>query len=77
MREGIEQGRTEFELGPGRDEYKYRLGARDREVVRLVLSSGSPRGRAVTGVLATDLRLRNTAAADALRRRRGLTPERG
>jgi CelD/BcsL family acetyltransferase involved in cellulose biosynthesis len=77
MREGIEQGRTEFELGPGRDDYKYRLGARDREVTRLVLGSGSPRGRAVTGVLATDLRLRNTAAADALRRRRGLTPERG
>ncbi len=77
MREAIGQGRSEFELGPGRDDYKYRLGARDREVTRLVLSSGTPRGRAVTAVRATDLRLRNTAPADALRRRRGLTPERG
>jgi CelD/BcsL family acetyltransferase involved in cellulose biosynthesis len=77
MREAIEQGRTEFELGPGRDDYKYRLGARDRAVTRLVASSGSTRGRAIARALATDLRLRNTAAADALRRRRGLTPERG
>jgi len=77
MREAIGQGRTEFELGPGRDDYKYRLGARDREVTRLVAASEAARGRALTRVLAADLRLRNTAAADALRRRRGLTPERG
>ena len=77
MREGIEQGRSELELGPGRDDYKYRLGARDREVTRLVLPSGSPRSRAVSSLLSADLRLRNTGAADALRRRRGLTPERG
>ena len=77
MREGIEQGRSEFELGPGRDDYKYRLGARDREVTRLVLPSGSPRSRAVGALLSADLRLRNTGAAEALRRRRGLTSERG
>ena len=73
----IAQGRTELELGPGRDDYKYRLGGRDRELTRLVVSSGTPRGRAATALSATDLRLRNTAAAEALRRRMGITPERG
>jgi CelD/BcsL family acetyltransferase involved in cellulose biosynthesis len=76
INEAIRQGRTELELGPGRDDYKYRLGARDREVTRLVVSSGSPRGRGVTGLSAADLRLRNTAAAEALRRRRGIAGER-
>ena len=71
MREGIEQGRREFELGPGRDDYKYRLGARDREVTRLVLLkrlSASSRGQPL---LSADLRLRNTG-----RRRRPATPSR-
>jgi CelD/BcsL family acetyltransferase involved in cellulose biosynthesis len=72
----IRQGRSELELGPGRDAYKYRLGGRDRVLTRLVVSSGSPRGLAVTSVSAADLRLRNTAAAEALRRRRGITSER-
>jgi CelD/BcsL family acetyltransferase involved in cellulose biosynthesis len=76
INEAIRQGRTELELGPGRDAYKYRLGAHDREVARLVASSGSVRGRGLTSFSATDLRLRNTAAAEALRRRRGVTSER-
>lgn len=76
INEAIRQGRTELELGPGRDVYKYRLGGRDREVVRLVASSGSARGRALTSVSATDLRLRDSAAAEALRRRQGIASER-
>jgi CelD/BcsL family acetyltransferase involved in cellulose biosynthesis len=72
----IREGRDELELGPGRDVYKYRLGASDREVARLVVSSGSPRGRAVTGLAAADLRLRDSSAAEALRRRKGVTSER-
>jgi CelD/BcsL family acetyltransferase involved in cellulose biosynthesis len=76
IHEAIRQGRTELELGPGRDVYKYRLGGRDREITRLVASSGSPRGRAVTAPRATDLRLRNSALAAAVRRRKGNTPER-
>jgi CelD/BcsL family acetyltransferase involved in cellulose biosynthesis len=72
----IEQGRTELELGPGRDSYKYKLGACDREVARLVASSGTARGRAVTGLAAVNLRLRDSAAAEALRRRKGVTSER-
>jgi CelD/BcsL family acetyltransferase involved in cellulose biosynthesis len=74
IRSAIEQGRSEFELGPGRDTYKYRLGGRDRELMRLVASSGSARGRAVTAFAAADLRLRDTRAADMLRRRLGMTP---
>jgi CelD/BcsL family acetyltransferase involved in cellulose biosynthesis len=76
INEAIRQGRTELELGPGRDVYKYRLGARDRELARLVVSSGSPRGRLVTSLSAADLRLRDTAAAEALRRRLGIASER-
>lgn len=76
IHEAIEEGRTELDLGPGRDAYKYRLGACDRELTRLVVSSGSVRSRGIAGLLATDLRLRNTAMAEVLRRRRGLTPER-
>ena len=76
IRDAIREGRTELDLGPGRDAYKYRLRARDRELTRLVVSSGSLRGRSVTRLSSADLRLRNTAAADVLRRRRGLTPER-
>ncbi len=76
INEAIRQGRTELELGPGRDVYKYRLGASDRELTRLVASSGSPRGRGVTSVSAVDLRLRNSAAAEALRRRKGMAGER-
>jgi len=72
----IEQGRTELELGPGRDTYKYRLGGHDRELTRLVVASGTLRGRAATALAATDLRLRDSAAAEALRRRKGITPER-
>jgi CelD/BcsL family acetyltransferase involved in cellulose biosynthesis len=71
----ITEGRTELDLGPGRDVYKYRLGADDRELMRLVVSSGSARGSCVAGLAAADLRLRNTAAADAVRRLRGLTPQ--
>jgi len=74
--EAITEGRTELDLGPGRDVYKYRLGADDRELKRLVVSSGSARGFCVAGLAAADLRLRNTAAADAVRRLRGLTPQR-
>ncbi len=76
IRQAIEQGRTELELGPGRDEYKYRLGGCDRTLTRLVVSSGSARGRAFTTLAAADLRLRDSAAAERLRRRRGITPER-
>ena len=74
--EAINEGRTELDLGPGRDESKYRLGAVDRELTRLVVVSPSPRGK-IVGVPATiDLKLRNTAAAESLRRRRGIIPER-
>ncbi|MGA9874559.1 MAG: GNAT family N-acetyltransferase [Solirubrobacteraceae bacterium] len=73
--EAIVEGRTELDLGPGRDEYKYRLGAIDRELTRLVVASPTPRGRIVGTVGTIDLRLRNTALADALRRRRGMTSE--
>ncbi|HEX8714695.1 MAG TPA: GNAT family N-acetyltransferase, partial [Solirubrobacteraceae bacterium] len=72
----IRQGRTELELGPGRDEYKYRLGGIDRTVARLVVASPSPRGRLLTGLSATDLRLRDSTLAEALRGRRGIAPER-
>jgi CelD/BcsL family acetyltransferase involved in cellulose biosynthesis len=76
INEAIRQGRDELELGPGRDTYKYRLGASDREVARLVVASSSPRGRAVTGLAAADLRLRDSSAAEALRERKGVTSER-
>ncbi len=75
--EAIAEGRTELDLGPGRDEYKYRLGAIDRELTRLVALSPSIRGRIVGSAAALDLTLRNTSAADALRRRRGMVSERG
>ncbi len=74
--DAISQGRSEFELGPGRDVYKYRLGGVDREVARLVVASSSARGRALTSLAAADLRLRDSAAAEALRRRKGITSER-
>ncbi len=76
INEAIRQGRTELELGPGRDSYKYRLGGQDREVARLVVASDSARGRGVTSLAAVDLRLRDSAAAEALRRRRGIASER-
>jgi CelD/BcsL family acetyltransferase involved in cellulose biosynthesis len=72
----IEQGRGEFELGPGRDEYKYEWGASDRPVARVVVASPTARGRLLGARAAFDLRLRNTAAAEALRRRKGVLPER-
>jgi CelD/BcsL family acetyltransferase involved in cellulose biosynthesis len=74
--DAIAQGRSEFELGPGRDVYKYRLGGVDREVARMVVAGPSARGRAVTSLAAADLRLRDSAAAEALRRRKGITSER-
>lgn len=76
IREAIGERRSEFEFGAGRHDYKYRLGATDRKVTRLVVSSRSARGHILSGLPAGGLRLRNTAAAEALRRRRGLTPER-
>jgi CelD/BcsL family acetyltransferase involved in cellulose biosynthesis len=76
IHESIREGRAEFDLGPGRDAYKYRLSACDRDLTRLVVSSESARGHGVAQLLAADLRLRNTGAAEVLRRRRGLTPER-
>jgi CelD/BcsL family acetyltransferase involved in cellulose biosynthesis len=75
--EAIAEGRTELDLGPGRDEYKYRLGAIDRELTRLIVPSPSTRGRIVGTTAAIDLGLRNTAAAEVLRRRRGMSTERG
>jgi CelD/BcsL family acetyltransferase involved in cellulose biosynthesis len=75
--EAIAEGRTEFDLGPGRDEYKYRLGATDRELTRVVVLSPSFRGRILGTTAVTDLRLRGTSAAGALRRWRGMSSERG
>jgi CelD/BcsL family acetyltransferase involved in cellulose biosynthesis len=72
----IEEGRSEFELGPGRDDYKYEWGASDRPVARIVVASPTARGRLLGARAAFDLRLRNTAAAEALRRRKGILPER-
>ncbi len=72
----IADGRREFDLGPGRDEYKYRWGAADRELARMLVASPTARGRLATAPAALDLRLRNTAAAEVLRRRRGIVPER-
>jgi len=76
IHEAIREGRAELDFGPGRDTYKYRLGGRDRELTRLVAGSPTVRGRAIAAFLAGDLSLRGTAAAEVLRRRRGLTPER-
>jgi CelD/BcsL family acetyltransferase involved in cellulose biosynthesis len=76
IRSAIEQGRTEFELGPGRDEYKYRLGGRDREIAKMVIASPTLRGRTATAVAAADLRLRDSAAAERLRARMGVASER-
>jgi len=73
----IGEGRTELDLGPGRNEYKYRLGAIDRELTRLIVLSPSIRGRIVGTTATIDLELRDTAAAEALRRRRGMASERG
>lgn len=67
--QAIAEGRTELDLGPGRDEYKYRLGAIDRALARLVVVSRSARGRITGTSAAIDLRLRDTAAANVLRRR--------
>lgn len=72
----IAEGRHEFELGTGRDPYKYRWGAIDRELTRMAVTSPCSRGRLLGASTAIDLRLRDTAAAEALRRRRGVTPER-
>jgi len=77
IRSAIEQGRTEIELGPGRDQYKYRLGGRDREIARLVVASPTLRGRTATAAAAADLRLRDSAAAETLRGRMGIASERG
>jgi CelD/BcsL family acetyltransferase involved in cellulose biosynthesis len=75
--EAIAEGRTELDLGPGRDEYKYRLGAVDRELTRVVVASPSPRGVIVSATATIDLRLRGTAIAEALRRGRGMTSGHG
>jgi CelD/BcsL family acetyltransferase involved in cellulose biosynthesis len=72
----IQQGRSEFELGPGRDDYKYEWGASDREVARMVVASPTGRGRVLGARAAFDLRLRDSGAAEALRRRKGILPER-
>lgn len=72
--QAIAEGCTELDLGPGRDEYKYRLGAIDRALARLVVVSRSVRGRIAGTGAAIDLRLRDTAAADALRRRLTRSP---
>jgi CelD/BcsL family acetyltransferase involved in cellulose biosynthesis len=74
--EAIADGRGELDLGPGRDESKYRLGAIDRKLVRLIVVNSSPRARISSTRATIDLKLRNTAAADALRRRRGIVSER-
>jgi CelD/BcsL family acetyltransferase involved in cellulose biosynthesis len=76
IQSAIEQGRTELELGPGRDDYKYRLGGQDRQVARLVVASPTARGRAAGAVAAADLRLRDSAGAELLRRRMGIASER-
>ena len=76
IHEAIREGRAELDFGPGRDAYKYRLGGRDRELTRLVVGSPTARGRAIAMIAASNLQLRGTAAAEILRRRRGLTPER-
>jgi CelD/BcsL family acetyltransferase involved in cellulose biosynthesis len=72
----ITDGRGEFDLGPGRDAYKYRWGAVDRALVRMLVASPTARGRLASAPAALDLRLRDSAAAEALRRRRGIVPER-
>jgi CelD/BcsL family acetyltransferase involved in cellulose biosynthesis len=70
----IGEGRGELDLGPGREEYKYRWGASDREVTRIVVPSGSPRAWLSGTAAALDVRMRASAAAEALRRRRGIAP---
>ncbi len=67
----IAEGRTEIELGPGHDRYKYEWGAVDRQVARVVVRSGSARARIAAAPAALDVRLRASAAAAAIRRRRG------
>lgn len=75
--EAIGEGRAELDLGPGRDESKYRLGGLDRELTRLVVVSPATRGRLIGMISTIDLRLRNTALAEAVRRRREGAPARG
>ena len=72
--DSIERGHTEFDLGPGRDEYKYRLGAVDRRMLRVRVASPSRRGSIVGALADIDLSLRETAVADMLRTRRGIAP---
>ena len=57
--QAIAEGCTELDLGPGRDEYKYRLGAIERALARLVVVSRSVRGRIAGTSAAIDLRLRD------------------
>ena len=75
--EAITGGRTELDLGPGRNEYKYRLGAIDRELTRFIVPSPSTRGRIVGTTAAIDMGFRNSAAAEVLRRQRRMSTERG
>jgi CelD/BcsL family acetyltransferase involved in cellulose biosynthesis len=72
----ISEGRRELDFGPGRDSYKYHWGAVDRKLARILVASSTPRGRLAGAPAGLDLRLRNTSAAEALRRRRGVVPER-
>ncbi len=72
--QSIIEGRTELDLGPGREEYKYRWGANDREVTRMVVPSGSSRSWIPATAAALDIGLRGSAAAEAIRRRRGIAP---
>lgn len=72
----IEEGRRELELGPGRGDYKYQWGASDRETTRIVVASPTARGGLLGTVAAVGLGLRDSRLAEAIRRRRGVVPER-
>lgn len=74
--DAVASGRREFDLGPGRDESKYSLGAVDRKLVQVVVGSRSWSGRLAGTLAGIDLRARDTKVADWLRRRRGMTSER-
>lgn len=74
--DSIASGRREFDLGPGRDQSKYSLGAVDRRLVRVVIGSRSLPGRMAGTLAGVDLRARDTKLANWLRRRHRMTSER-
>jgi CelD/BcsL family acetyltransferase involved in cellulose biosynthesis len=69
------EGLREYDFGPGRDDYKYGWKAVDREMLRALVASPTPRGRLAGKPAAAQLRLRTSAAAGLLRREMGVAEQ--